>query len=439
MKDVVQSALTRREFVKSSTAAATTATVGSIELSSAAHASGSDEIKIALVGCGGRGTGAVVNAFENKANSNLRLIALADAFPEPIERALQDLQGQFRNKVDVPPNRRFVGLDAFEKAIASGPDLILLCTPPGFRPAHFAAAVKAGKNVFMEKPVAVDAPGYRAVKAANLEAKSKGLYVALGHHLRHEKNHREAIEQLHNGLIGDLLYTRAYFNTQGIWNRARQPWMNEMQYQVHNWYHFVWLSGDHIVEQHVHGIDIANWIARATPVYATGIGGRQVRAEPGIGEIFDHHCVQYTYADGSHSFSECRQQPGCWSNYSHHAHGSKGSVSFEAGAVSVHLKGTTPRQSKRGPDGHQTEWDDLLAAMIAGRPCNEADWAADSTMTAILGRMATYSGKLVKWDDAVKSDLIYAPDRLAWDAAPRSKANPDGIYPCAIPGETRAL
>jgi predicted dehydrogenase len=292
----------------------------------------------------------------------------------------------------------------------------------------------------MEKPVAVDAPGYRMVKAANEQAKKKGLYVAVGHHLRHDKNHVEVIRQIHDGLIGDVLYTRAYFNTQGIWNRPRQPGMTEMQYQVHNWYHFVWLSGDHLVEQHVHGIDACNWISRGVPVQATGIGGRQVRAEPGIGEIFDHHCVQYTYADGSHSFSECRQQPGCWSNYSHHAHGTKGKVSFEGGdAVTIELRGSARKPLKPGPDGHQTEWDDLLAAMVASRRYNEVDWAADSTMTAILGRMATYSGKLVSWNDAVKSELAYAPERIAWDATPRTKPGPDGIYPCATPGISVAL
>jgi myo-inositol 2-dehydrogenase / D-chiro-inositol 1-dehydrogenase len=439
MRNPVASPVSRRDFVKGSAAAATVATVAALELGHVAHAAGSDEIKIALVGCGGRGTGAVVNAFENKAHSNVRLIALADAFSDPIEQALQQLEGQYRARVDVPPSRRFVGLDAYEKAIAASPDIVLLCTPPGFRPAQFTAAVKAGRHVFMEKPVCVDAPGFHSVQDANRAAKTKVLYVAVGHQLRHEHNHCEAIAQIHDGLIGDLLYTRAYFNVQGIWNRPRRPSMTEMQYQVHNWYHFVWLSGDHIVEQHVHGIDVCNWITRATPVQATGMGGRQVRAEPGIGEIFDHHCVQYTYADGSRSFSECRQQPGCWSSYSHHAHGTKGSVSFEGGAVTIRRNGASPRQLPRGLDGHQTEWDDLLAAMLAGRPCNEADWAAESSMTAILGRMATYSGKLVEWKEAVNSTLTYAPDRLAWDAAPRTRANPDGVYPCAIPGVTKAI
>ena len=170
------------------------------------------------------------------------------------------------------------------------------------------------------------------------------------------------------------------------------------------------------------------------------MGGRQVRAEPGIGEIFDHHCVQYTYAGGLRSFSECRQQPGCWSNQSHHAHGTKGSVSFGGDdAVRIDLNGSAPKHLKPGRDSHATEWDDLLAAMLAGRHYNEADWAAGSTMTAILGRMATYSGKLVTWDEAVKSTLTDAPDRLTWDASPRSRANPDGIYPCATPGLTKAV
>jgi predicted dehydrogenase len=431
--------LSRRDFVKGSAAAATAA-AGSLALGHVAHAAGDDALRIALVGCGGRGIGAVVNAFENKTHSNIRLIALADAFAEPLERALHELQGQFRDKVDVPPDRRFVGLDAYEKAIAAGPGIVLLCTPPGFRPAHFTAAVNANRNVFMEKPLAVDAPGIRAIKTASLEATRKGLVVAVGHNLRHAKNHREFVRQIHDGLIGDLLYTRAYFNTQGIWNRPRQPGMTELQYQVHNWYHFVWLSGDHIVEQHVHGIDVCNWIARAVPTQATGLGGRQVRAEPGIGEIFDHHCVQYTYADGLRSFSECRQQPGCWSAHSSHAHGTKGSVSFEGSdAVTIEVKGSSTKHLKPGRDSHELEWDDLLAAMLEGRPYNEADSTAGSTMTAILGRMATYSGKLVTWDEAVKSTLTYAPDRLAWDASPRSRPNPDGIYPCATPGITRAV
>ena len=306
--------LSRREFVRSTAAAS--AAVGTLELAHAAHAAGSDEIKIALVGCGGRGTGAAADALSNRTHSNVRLVALADAFAEPVERAFQDLQGQFRDKVDVPPVAASWGSTLMRRPSPRA-DLVLLCTPPGFRPAQFAAAVKAGKNVFMEKPVAVDAPGYRVVEAANQEAKAKGLYVAVGHHLRHAKNHAEVVRQIHDGLIGDLLYTRAYFNTQGIWNRPRQPGMTEMQYQVHNWYHFVWLSGDHIVEQHVHGIDACNWIARRP---RAGHRDRRPAGPRRAGHRRDLRppLRPVHLSDGSHSFSECRQQPGTWSNYSHH-------------------------------------------------------------------------------------------------------------------------
>lgn len=405
-----------------------------------AHSAGSDEIKIALVGCGGRGTGAAANVLDNVTHGQVKLIALADISREKLDRSCETLEKRFKEKVDVSEGKKFIGLDAYQHIMATEADIVLLVTPPGFRPMMFEAAVKAGKHIFMEKPVAVDGPGYRRIEAANKEAMTKGLIVAVGHHLRHDVNHRQVIAQIHDGLLGELQYTRAYFNVGGIWNRPRKEGMTEMQYQVHNWYHFVWLSGDHIVEQHVHGIDVCNWLAQGHPVEAVGMGGRQVRAEAGIGEIFDHHAVQFTYANGVRSFSECRQIPGCWPSFTHHAHGSKGFASFEGnGAVTIRLNGKEPQRLKSGADGHQIEWDDFIAALRARKPYNEVESAADSTMTAILGRMATYSGKLVAWDDAVKSELSYFPDRLAWDAEPKSKAGPDGVYPCAIPGVTKSL
>lgn len=433
-------ATSRRTYLKSSSAAVSALAVASLDISRFAHAAGSDEIKLGLVGCGGRGAGAAANALKNAAHPSVKLVAMADAFPHNLTRSLQTLQQRFKDKVDVPAEQCFTGLDAYEKVLQTDADIVLLCTPPGFRPMQFEAAVKAGKHVFMEKPVAVDAPGYRQIRAAAEEARDKGLRVAVGHHLRHMPNHQQAIKQIHEGLIGDLLYTRAYFNMGSIWNRPRQPGMTEMQYQVHNWYHFIWLSGDHIVEQHVHGIDVCNWIAQGFPVEAHGMGGRQVRIEPGIGEIFDHHDVEYTYKNGVRSFSQCRQIPGCWPSFAHHAHGSKGWVSFDGSdTVVVHLNGKEPQRLSGGTEGHQLEWDDLISAYVASQPYREVDWAAESTMTAILGRMSTYSGKAVSWEDAVKSDLSYRPDRLAWDAEPRSKPGPDGVYACATPGVTQAF
>ena len=224
---------------------------------------------------------------------------------------------------------------------------MLLCTPPGFRPAQFEAAVKAGKNIFLEKPVAVDAVGVRKVMAANEAAKKKGLAVAVGHHLRHEPKHFELIQKIHDGAIGKLQYTRVYYNCSGVWVRKRKPDQTEMQYQVRNWYYFNWLSGDHIVEQHVHDIDVGNWIAQGHPIEAQGFGGRQVRIGKDFGEIFDHHIVEFTYADGVKMFSYCRHIPNCWDSFSEHAQGTKGKADMEGhGKTTLLVDGQDPMRWK---------------------------------------------------------------------------------------------
>ena len=430
----------RRDFLKNSAAiTAGAAVVGPLAMAGTAHAAGSDQIKIALVGAGGRGAGAAVNALRNAAHKNIKLVAIADAFSDRLESSLRAILSECPGQVDVPEDRRFVGLDAYQKAIQSGADLVLLCSPPGFRPIHFEAAVRAGKNVFMEKPVAVDAPGYRRIKAANAEALKKGLAVAVGHHLRHTPSNREIVKLIHDGRVGDLMFLRVYFNTEGIWVRPRKAGQTEMQYQVNNWYHFAWLSGDHIVEQHVHDLDVGNWMAQGHPVEANGMGGRQVRVAPGIGEIFDHHVVEFTFANGLKMFSQCRQIPNCWGSFSQHAHGTKGYADIDGGGQGrLVVAGSPAKRWSSQPDGHQLEMDDLFAAILAGKPYNEAVWAADSTMTAILGRMATYSGKLVSWDEAVRSEMDLLPQRLAWDAEPKTLPAADGIYACPVPGVSKA-
>lgn len=401
------------------------------------HAAGSDTIRIALIGCGGRGSGAAVQAMSTKAN--VRLVAMADAFKDSLEASLSSIKRACAGRVDVPESRQFIGLDSYQKAIDSDANMVLLCSPPGFRPMHFEAAVKAGKHVFMEKPLATDAPGVRRIMAANNDAKKKSLAVAVGHHLRHDAKHREIIGRIDDGAIGKLKYLRSFFNDSGIWVRPRQSGQSEMQYQVRNWYHFTWLSGDHIVEQAVHECDISNWIAKAHPVEAQGMGGRQVCAGRDTGEIYDHHAVEFTYPDGVRAFSYCRQIPGCWISFCQHAHGVNGEAMIEGqGVGSLSVMGQNPMRWRRGPDGHQVEMDDLFAALLAGRSYNEADWAAESTMTAILGRMATYSGKVVKWNEAINSQLDLAPKRLAWDADTLVKPDSHGLYACAIPGATRA-
>ena len=429
----------RREFLAQSAVAGVVAT-GSLAIARSAHAAGSDLVKIALIGAGGRGTGAAVNALNNTGHANVKLVAVADAFQSRLDGSLKAIEKACPGKVDVPAERRFVGLDAFQKAIATDANMVLLCSPPGFRPAQFEASVAAGKHVFMEKPVATDAPGYRKVKAANQQAKSKGLAVAVGHHLRHAAGYREIVGRIHNGALGNVTLLRGYFNTSGIWNRPRQDGQTEMQYQVQNWYHFVWLSGDHNVEQHVHDIDICNWVAKGHPVEANGMGGRSVRVSKGIGEIFDNHFVEYTYADGLKFYSQCRQIPNCWNSFSQEVHGAQGTATMHGdGKTTLSLTGQKPEQWRSPVEGHQAEMNDLFAALAASQAYNEADWAADSTMTAILGRMATYSGQIVRWDAAVASSLDLAPAGLTWETEPKTKPLADGSYACAVPGVTKAL
>ncbi len=437
----------RRAFLKQSlTAVAGTGLAGSLSVAPAAHAAsreGTGRIRVALIGCGGRGTGAVANALRNAARVDVKLVAMADAFSVRLENSLRSIQRVSPQRVDVPEERRFVGLDAYQKAIDSGVDMVLRCTPPGFRPIHFEAAVKAGKHVFMEKPVAVDAAGVRRVLAANAEAKKKELAVSVGFHLRHAEKYRHAVQRIHDGAIGPVQFLRAYFCAGDISPRRRKAGQTEMQYQVQNWYFFTWLSGDHIVEQHVHDLDVCNWIMQGHPVEAQGMGGRQVRGGKDEGEIYDHHCVEYTYAGGAKLFSFSRQIPRCWNGFAQHAHGTKGHVDLDGRRDNVlHIEGQSPQRSP-GPggegNGHQLEHDHLFAAIRDGRPYNEGDYGALSTMTAILGRMATYSGKPVTWEEGLGSKRDLSPTRYAWDAEPPAKPRADGSYACAIPGVTKVV
>ncbi len=443
----------RRSFIKKlAGVTAGAAVAGNLSVARSAHARGSDLIKIALIGCGGRGAGAAVQALNNKATRNVKLVAMADAFRDRVDSSYQQIKKRCGDQVDVPEERKFADLDGYQKAIESDVDMVLICTPPGFRPMQFEAAVKAGKHVFMEKPLATDAPGIRRIMAANEEAKQKGLLVAVGHHLRHEVKHKEVISRIHDGILGEIQYMRAYFNSRGVWFRPREPGQTEMQYQVYNWYYFTWLSGDHIVEQHVHDLDVMNWIKKDEhPIRANGMGGRQVRTPAWgassqyksagvVGEIFDHHAVEFEYADGTRMYSFCRHIPNCWESFSEHAHGTKGRAYIEGhGPGFIYLDGQEePLHWDRGPDGHQVEHDDLFAALLAGKPYNEADWAAASSMTAILGRMATYSGKVVEWEDAINSDLDLSPKKYTWDAEPPVQPGQNGAYACAMPGVTKA-
>jgi predicted dehydrogenase len=415
----------RREFLRG-----TAATLATASIARMAHAAGSEELKIALIGCGGRGTGAASQALHT--SGPVRLVAMADAFADRIERSLKNLSAipEIRARIDVPPERRYVGFDAYQKVLASDVDMVLLTTPPHFRPIHYPAAVKAGKQIYMEKPVAVDAPGVQLVLAANVEAQKKGLHVAVGFQRRHEGACREAIRKIRDGQIGPIQFLRTYYLMPGaISGTLRKPDETEMEYQLRRWPYFTWLSGDHFVEQSVHAVDVANWIKDAHPIRAQALGGRQVRIGKGTGQIFDHGCVEFEYADGARYFAFARQIPGCFQHVGQYAHGTKGML-----PVGVGLK----ELSTPGRNAYQLQHDRLFAAIRGNQPFFEADYGATSAMTAIMGRMALYSGKEVTWEVAMQSKMRLAPDRYTLDAAPPAQPDAAGNYPVAVPGATVA-
>jgi predicted dehydrogenase len=426
----------RRQFIKkSSVLMAGGALAGGINIARTAHAAGSDQIKIALVGCGGRGTGAAGQALSTK--GDVKLVAMADAFRDRLDGCYGQLSKRHKDRVDVPEDRKFVGFDAYQKALDSGIDMIILATPPGFRPLHFEAAIKAGKHVFMEKPVAVDAPGVRQVLAAAKEAKEKNLCVGVGLQRHHQNSYKETIKRLQDGAIGDIIATRVYWNGGGVWVRPRTADQNEMTYQMRNWYYFNWLCGDHITEQHIHNLDVSNWVKDAHPVSANAQGGREVRTGKDHGQIFDHFSVEYTYPDGTKMFSQCRHIKGCWNSVSEWAHGSKGTANM-GGAISGENEW---RFRGDNPNPYQVEHDDLFAAIRSGQEYNEAEYGAHSSMTSVLGRMCAYSGKEIKWDDAINSDISLAPGLASYTYEATAPVLPDanGNYPIPVPGQTKVV
>lgn len=426
---------TRRDFLKHSALAAGTLAAVQTGLARSVHAAADETLKIALIGCGGRGTGAVVDCM-NAAKilgRPIKLVALADVFENRLRSSLRNIQRDWEANVDVPDERAFVGLDAYKKALDCDIDMVLMASPPGFRPMQYAAAVEAGKNIFMEKPLCTDAPGYRQIMAANEEADKKGLKVVVGLQRHHQGPYLQGVQEIHDGKLGDVQFLRVYWNGSGGGARDLGPRPQndpkEMEFQIANWGCFRWLYGDNIVEQHVHNIDIANWVMSkggdpraAHPVEANGMGGRVDRGN--YGDIFDHHFVEFTYADGTKVYSQSRHQPGTWDQVNEFVHGTKGSRTV--------ANGQGPQLENGNP--YVQEHVALMKAIAADQYLNEAWLSAVSSMTAVMGRMATYSGQIVKWDDAVEKGPQESPEQIAWDAKPRSMPGDDGFYPFPIPG-----
>lgn len=425
----------RRDFIKASSALAGATVLASTPAGSV-FAAGTDEIKIALIGCGGRGTGAAFDAFAS--GQNIKLVAMADAFQDNLQATYNTLKEKFGDKIDVPDSRKYVGFDAYKSAIADA-DVVLLTTPPGFRPIHFEEAVKAGKHIFMEKPVAVDIPGIRKVLAAAEEAKRKKLNVVVGLQRRYQTNYREAIKRIQDGAIGDVYAGQVYWNSGGVWVRPRQAAQTEMEYQMRNWYYFNWLCGDHIVEQHVHNIDIANWVKGKYPVSIQGTGSRAHRTDKEYGEIYDNFAVELTYDDGTVVYSQCRHFEGISNRVDETFQASKGRVYLSAGnqAILWDSKGNEiyRHDPKGNPNAYQQEHKELFEAIAKNEyKFDNTEYGAYSTLTGIIGRIACYTGKVIKWDKALTSDIDLSPATYAWDALPKIVPNQNGEYPVAIPG-----
>ncbi|MGL6195321.1 MAG: Gfo/Idh/MocA family oxidoreductase [Thermoguttaceae bacterium] len=463
---------TRRNFLKTSgVIAAGTGIAGSLSVSRSAHAAGDDQIRVALIGCGGRGNGAIRDRLN--VNDNVKVVAVADAFEGNAKNTAQGLRDDdgYQGKIDIPADNVFHGFDAYKKAIAclKPGDQVVIATPPGFRPFHYREAVDKGLHVFMEKPLFTDAPGYNIVMAANKVADEKNLKVCVGLQRRHDPGFAEWVDKVHDGLIGDISYSRVFWNGGGIWCRPRRKGQTEMGYQMDNWYHFVWLCGDNICEQHVHNLDMGLWLHgkgdnMVHPVSANAQGGRQAPAAPDsilrtapkyadkeawwkwydenrgncgrYGQAWDHFFVEYTFADGTRMFSQCRHIPNCWDIVGQSIHGTKGYGEAEH-VGHGYLNDAAGKQLYRGNTNagqFGLEHVNHNKAIRENKPMNNGWYGAQATMTAVLGREAAFCGKIVSWDDLVAKGKTYMPqpEPTSFDQNPPIMPDEDGFYESSV-------
>jgi predicted dehydrogenase len=417
---------TRRDFLTASAGLA-----GAALLAPAVHAAGSDTLKIGLIGCGGRGTGAAAQAL--KADANVKLVAMGDIFADKIVASLNQLRSddEIGKKIDVKREACFDGFDNYKKVLAADIDVVLLTTPPGFRPLHLKAAVEAGKHIFCEKPMAVDGPGVRSIMDTVRESKKKNIALVAGFCYRYEKGKRETLKRIHQGQVGEIIALQCTYNAGALWHRPRQPGWDDMTWQLRNWPYFTWLSGDHIVEQACHSLDKMAWAMRdEPPVKANGTGGRQSRIDAEFGHIFDHHAVVYEWKNGVKMFHACRQQKGCKNDVSDFVMGTLGTAEI----MRHRITGQKPwshraKANDRTEDMYQNEHDELFASIRSSKPINDGDRMAQSTLMAIMGRMATYTGQEITWEKALNSKEDLTPAKYEFGSL--------AVAPVAKPGVTK--
>lgn len=420
----------RREFLKGSTAAVVAGTLaGQLALAPRVFAAGSDILKIGLVGCGGRGTGAASQALH--ADPQVQLVAMGDAFADKLEDSLTSLKKtDVADKITVDSNHKFVGFDAYKQVIDSGIDVVVLATPPHFRPAHLKYAVEKGKHAFVEKPVAVDGPGVQSMFATCEQAKQKGLAVVSGLCWRYHPGMRATFAKLPE--VGDIVAIQATYLTQTLKKFPRQPEWSDMEFQLRNWNGFTWLSGDFNVEQHVHSLDKVAWaMGDEPPVRCTGVGGRQARTGAESGHVYDHFSVVYEYANGVKAFCTCRQMDGCASEVNDHIFGTKGVLHTISNELTIGGKTAWKFRANKGEsvDMYQAEHNELFASIRSGKPINNGDYMTKSTLLAIMGRMSAYTGKVITWEQALASKEVLGPAKYEWGSYPTP--------PVAVPGVTQ--
>ena len=397
------------------------------------------KLKISVVGCGGRGTGAAVQAL--RADKNVELVALCDAFEDRLERSLNAIIDELDGEMDikVKDRNKFVGFDGYKKAIDLA-DVVILATPPGFRPQHFEYAVNKSKHIFMEKPVATDAAGVRRILESAKLVKEKKLNVVVGLQRRYQLSYLDILKQVRRGVAGKIISGTVKWNGHGVWVRKREPQQSELEYQMRNWYYFNWLCGDHIVEQHIHNLDVANWFLDEHPISAQGMGGREVRKGIDHGEIFDHHYVEFKYPSGAVIHSQCRHQPGTLRKVNEVLVGTKGVINLRNGGVVTinDHKGNLLHKydPKNDISPYQIEHNKLFKSIRSGVQIDDTEYGATATMTAIMGRMATYSGKLIEWESAMNADEKLVPDNLSWGSTAPVLPDNQGKYKVPVPGKS---
>lgn len=428
----MEKSTSRRDFLKTSAIIGGALAAPSIITGNIYAADNSETLKVGLIGCGGRGSGAADQALN--ADKNVVLWAMGDAFEDRLKGSLDTLQKQHGDKVKVSPERCFTGFDAYKKVLESGVDVVLLATPPGFRPLHLKAAVDAGKHIFCEKPVAVDAPGVRSVLASAEAAKAKKLSIVSGFCYRYSKGERELMKRIHDGEIGDVTSIYCSYNTSPLWSYPRQPGWTDMHAQLRNWYYYTWLSGDHIVEQAVHNINKMAWAMKdVAPLRALAIGGRQVRTQPEFGHIYDHFGVVYDYPGDVKAVHFCRQWQDCANEGLDWGTGTKGTykiLPFRSQELKVTGGLTWDNDAKKQKNMYQVEHDEFFASIRSGNPINDGKMMAESTLVAIMGRMAAYTGSVVTWEQAMNSQENLMPETINWDVKLAEPA-------VAIPGKVK--